>query len=66
VVGAVLMNLIFRMFQMLQEQALMAKPIEEVKALWDHYDGCNRPGDFDGEVIHLVLNRRGEGHYCAV
>lgn len=60
------MNPIVRYFEMLQEEVLMAKPIEELKALWDRYDGCNAPDDFSGELIHLVLNKRGEGSYCAV
>jgi hypothetical protein len=59
-------TMLFEYFQILEREALQAKPIEEVKALWDEYDGCNSPGGFSGENIHLVLNLRGEGHYCAV
>lgn len=39
---------------------------EAVKRLWDAYDGTNDPGGFDGVSIHIDLNRRGEGIYCAV
>lgn len=38
----------------------------EVKALWDEYDGCNAPSGISGEAIHMELNLRGEGDYCAV
>jgi hypothetical protein len=60
------MSMIFHMVQMLAEQQLMAMPLEKVKALWDAYDGTNAPNGFSGEVIHLVLNKRGHGDYCAV
>ncbi|MDB5733199.1 MAG: hypothetical protein JWQ03_3094 [Variovorax sp.] len=39
---------------------------EEVKRLWDEYDGCNSPAGIDAVAIHEVLNLRGEGDYCAV
>lgn len=39
---------------------------DAVRALWDEYDGCNCPGGFSGEAIHMDLNRRGLGRYCAV
>lgn len=38
----------------------------ELKALWDQYDGCNAPGGYEGEDIHLALNLKGLGSYCAV
>lgn len=60
------MSVIFRMIQILAEQQLMAMPLDRVKALWDAYDGSNAPNGFEGETIHLVLNKRGEGAYCAV
>ncbi|MBC9031411.1 hypothetical protein IAG41_03305 [Sphingomonas sp. JC676] len=41
-------------------------PLDELKALWDEYDGSNCPGGFSGEAIHLVLNLRGHGAYCPV
>lgn len=39
----------------------------ELKALWDSYDGAET-ADYliSGEAVHLVLNERGEGKYCAV
>lgn len=40
--------------------------VQELKNLWDRYDGCNAPGGFDGEAIHMALNLHGEGGYCAV
>jgi hypothetical protein len=46
--------------------ALMVMPIELLKALWDRYDGGNAPDGHDGEDIHMVLNMRGCGEYCAV
>ncbi len=48
---------------------------DELKALWDGFDGdaeLNQPGYFwpdSGphlEDVHLLLNERGEGSYCAV
>lgn len=39
---------------------------DQLKAAWDRYDGIDQPGDPSGEHIHLVLNERGEGAYCAV
>lgn len=39
---------------------------DEVKGLWDRYDGCNAPDDISGEAIHFELNMRGQGIYCAV
>jgi hypothetical protein len=37
-----------------------------LKKLWDAYDGTNSPLGFDGTSIHIELNRRGLGLYCAV
>lgn len=39
---------------------------EQLKRLWDAYDGTNAPLGFAGEDIHLELNMRGDGRYCAV
>lgn len=42
---------------------------EKLKELWDKYDGIDTSiGDdnISGEAIHLVLNERKEGSYCAV
>lgn len=46
--------------------SLTAMPIEQLKSLWDRYDGGNAPDEYDGEDIHKVLNMRGCGEYCAV
>ncbi len=47
--------------------AARALPTEELKALWDSYDGAETSNpDISGEVVHFVLNERGEGDYCAV
>lgn len=40
--------------------------IEELKHLWDRYDGTNEPEGYLGEDIYYRLNERGEGYYCAV
>lgn len=45
---------------------LRAKTDDELRRLWDAYDGTNEPDGFAGEDIHLVLNERGLGAYCAV
>lgn len=38
-----------------------------LKALWDSYDGAETSDPaISGEAVHLVLNERGEGLYCAV
>jgi hypothetical protein len=50
----------------LRRERLEAMTTDEVKELWDRYDGTNDPDGFDGEDIHRELNRRGEGLYCAV
>lgn len=42
------------------------KTDEDMRQLWDAYDGCNAPNGFAGEDIHAELNRRGYGDYCAV
>lgn len=47
-------------------ERLAAMDTGTVKALWDAYDGCNDPDGFDAVAIHIDLNRRGEGSYCAV
>jgi len=42
---------------------------DKLKELWDRYDGSDDTiGDdnISGEAIHLVLNERKEGSYCAV
>lgn len=49
------------------ESARMAPMSDDaVKKLWDAYDGCNSPQGICGEAIHLELNLRGHGEYCAV
>jgi len=45
---------------------LVAMPEDDLKALWDRYDGCNAPDGHDGEDIHMALNIKGAGDYCAV
>lgn len=40
--------------------------IDELKSLWDEYDGANEPDDYWGEDIHYRLNELGHGEYCAV
>lgn len=49
-------------------EELMALPLEELKAFWDRYSGDpdDCPDGYWGEEIHLALNRRGCGDYCAV
>ena len=47
-------------------QALTAMPEADLKALWDRYDGLNAPDGHEGEDIHLALNLKGCGDYCAV
>lgn len=37
-----------------------------LKAMWDRWDAMNDVDGMSGEDIHMELNRRGEGHYCAV
>jgi hypothetical protein len=32
----------------------------------DQYDGINAPDGHEGEDIHLALNIKGHGAYCAV
>jgi hypothetical protein len=54
------------LIQFLEGQALSKMSVEHVKRLWDEYDGCNSPEGISGESIHLELNKRGEGAYCAV
>jgi hypothetical protein len=40
---------------------------EELKRLWDSYDGIETSDHrISGEAVHLVLNERREGKYCAV
>lgn len=38
---------------------------EDIRALWDEYDGCNAPQGISGEMIHYHLNIMGDGAYCA-
>lgn len=40
--------------------------LSDVRKLWDAYDGTNSPLGFSGEAIHMELNLRGDGLYCAV
>lgn len=49
-----------------EKTKLLNMSVEKVRRLWDAYDGTNSPGGIGGEAIHLELNRRGEGWYCAV
>jgi hypothetical protein len=40
---------------------------DELKKLWDSYDGIETSDPFiSGEAVHMVLNERREGSYCAV
>jgi hypothetical protein len=40
---------------------------QELKRLWDSYDGVETADSrISGEAVHLVLNERCEGKYCAV
>jgi hypothetical protein len=48
------------------ESYLKTMEASELKQLWDAYDGTNAPGGFSGEAIHLELNARGLGEYCAI
>lgn len=57
---------LYLLTQFFEEQVLNAMSIEQVKSLWDEYDGCNTPGGVSGESIHLNLNQRGHGYYCAI
>lgn len=41
-------------------------PLEDVKIIWDAYDGTNSPFGFFDIAIHMTLNFRGHGDYCAV
>ena len=44
-----------------------AMPTDDLKRLWDSYDGAETADpEVSGEAVHLVLNQRGEGIYCAV
>lgn len=44
-----------------------ASTTDHLKRLWDSYDGAETADDeISGEAVHLVLNERGEGRYCAV
>jgi hypothetical protein len=49
-----------------QIRELVSMPEAELKLLWDQYDGTNSPGGRDGEDIHIALNIKGFGDYCAV
>lgn len=52
--------------QHVQRERLKKLSTAQVKVLWDRYDGINSPDNFEGEEIHLELNKRGEGDYCTV
>lgn len=40
---------------------------EDLKLLWDSYDGAETSDErVSGEAVHMVLNERKEGSYCAV
>lgn len=40
---------------------------DDLKRLWDSYDGAETANPLiSGEAVHMVLNERGEGKYCAV
>lgn len=39
---------------------------EELKEAWDNWNGFDNIYGFVGEEIHLELNLRGEGVYCAI
>ena len=48
--------------------ALQAKSVDDLKALWDRYpdDGSSIVDGHDLDEVHLVLNMKGHGDYCAV
>lgn len=46
--------------------ALDSLPLDRVREIWDEYDGENSPRGFSGEAVHMELNRRNDGGYCAV
>lgn len=60
------MNILDFWFIHLEREALRKKTDDELKSLWDQYDGTNAPAGFQGEEIHRELNRRYLGAYCAV
>lgn len=43
-----------------------AMTIEELRALWDLYDGIEDPKGIAAEAVHAELNQRGDGSYCAI
>jgi hypothetical protein len=45
---------------------LSAMTRDQVRGLWDQYDGCNSPDGISAEMIHHHLNAIGDGIYCAV
>lgn len=60
------LNIVYLWNTHVQRERIGTLSIDELKALWDRYDGVNEPDGFWGEEIHRELNRRGEGRYCAV
>lgn len=60
------MNIAYAFNCIIQREGLAKLSVEQLKALWDQYDGINSPGGFWGEEIHRELNQRGAGDYCAV
>lgn len=50
------------------EHRLMSElTTDQLKQFWDSYDGAKTSDPIvSGEMVHLELNLRGEGDYCAV
>ena len=47
-------------------QELRAMSITELRELWDNVGDDSFSGDYDCEYVHLVMNEKGDGDYCAV
>lgn len=39
---------------------------DELRRLWDSFDESSFCGEYYCEDVHLVMNEKGDGEYCAV
>jgi hypothetical protein len=60
------MNIVYLWNKHTQDTKVKTLSVDQLKSMWDCWDGITPVDGIWGETIHAELNRRGEGKYCAV
>jgi hypothetical protein len=59
-------NIVYLWNKIVQDEKAKKLSVEQLKEMWDRWDGITPVDGVWGETIHAELNKRGEGRYCAV